>query len=168
MPIIVSEESSVLFTRSASAYRVCMVYILTVYVHTVNLLSVETMIRLILGEQLQRSCEGQGVPQREILPFCPRDLRFDPQFHNQQKMNFSKWLKAFLFSPFEVPVLPVCSKVICRDIRITLLGLQATFSISPGNSRQVCVVSSNTHDLGVKPWASRKQSLKAVASDSRH
>lgn len=76
-----------------------------VYVHTVNLVSRETMIILIVGEQIyQRSCKGQGVPQREILPFCAKDLRFGPQFHNQvtnkphqQKINFSKYLKTLLF-----------------------------------------------------------------------
>lgn len=95
------------------------------------------------GEQhYQRSRKGRGVPQREILPFCAKNLRFGPKFHNQvtkphqQKINFSKYLNALLFfffffwgtNTFHL----FYSKVICRDIRFTLLGLQATFLIHLG------------------------------------
>lgn len=70
------------------------------------------------GEQhYQRSRKGRGVPQREILPFCAKNLRFGPKFHNQvtkphqQKINFSKYLNAllFFFFFFEVQTLSICS-----------------------------------------------------------
>lgn len=119
---------------SVSAYRAYMIHM-----HCVHRGDNAYFMR---GEQhYQRSRKGRGVPQREILPFCAKNLRFGPKFHNQvtkphqQKINFSKYLNALLFffffwgtNTFHL----FYSKVICRDIRFTLLGLQATFLIHLG------------------------------------
>lgn len=72
------------FYPEVFVYRACINYVVTVSVHTVNLMSGETMFTLMLSEQHhQRSCKGWGGIQREILAHCARNLRFGPQFYNQ-------------------------------------------------------------------------------------
>lgn len=79
------QESKMHFLAwSVSVYRACKIYVLTLSVHTANLVSGETMFMLMLSEQLhQRSCKGWGEVQREVLAHCARNLRFGPQFYNQ-------------------------------------------------------------------------------------
>lgn len=64
---------------SVSVSRACILYMLTVYIHTVN-----PVLEFILREQLHpRWCKRWGVAQTKTPAYCARDLRFGPQFHNQ-------------------------------------------------------------------------------------
>lgn len=76
------------FYPEVFVYRACIIYVVTVSVHTVNLTSGETMFTLMLSEQLQqRSCRvGVGfrgkylLPVQEILDLVPSSTTNQPTY----------------------------------------------------------------------------------------